>query len=237
MAQVILAQPAQRRGEQQVEEHLADQRPGHQQQRQVPLPQHNGNASEGKRLPIAWSRRHCAGDETARGKLIMTARELHPLARLTLVAVLICGSLTGTAGAQQPSQAQADAIRQSCRGDYQAHCAGVPTGGAAALQCLQHNLGSLSAPCRTAVSATEGGGSTNPPAAAAQGGPAPPPGAMPSMPPREVAAMMRRSCGGDFRALCRGVRPGGGRALACLADHQESLSPPCREAMAAARSR
>jgi len=34
---------------------------------------------------------------------------------------------------------------------------------------------------------------------------------------------------------CPGVTLGGGRAVACLADHQESLSPPCREALAAAR--
>jgi hypothetical protein len=166
----------------------------------------------------------------------MTARRLHPLVRLTLIAGLICGSLSGTASAQQPSQAQADAIRQSCRGDYQAHCAGVPTGGAAALQCLQRNLAGLSPACRTAVSATEGAGA-NPPAAASQGRPAPSPATAPPMTPREEAALMRRSCGGDFRALCRGVALGGGRALACLADHQESLSPPCREAMAAARGR
>ena len=167
----------------------------------------------------------------------MTARPLHPLVWLTLIAGLICGSLSGTATAQQPSQAQVDAVRSSCRGDYQAHCAGVPTGGAAALQCLQRNLAGLSPACRTAVSATEGAGAPNPPAAASQGGPAPSPAAAPPMAPREELAMMRRSCGGDFRALCRGVRPGGGRALACLADHQESLSPPCREAMAAARGR
>jgi hypothetical protein len=160
----------------------------------------------------------------------MKARPLHPLVRLTLLTGLICVAFTGAAGAQQPSQAQADAIRQSCRGDYQAHCAGVPTGGSAALQCLQRNLASLSSPCRTAVSATEGGSA---PSAASPGRPAP--AAAPPMTPREEAALMRRSCGGDFRALCRGVALGGGRAMACLADHQESLSPPCREAMAAAR--
>ena len=164
----------------------------------------------------------------------MTARPLHPLVRLTLLTGLICVAFTGAAGAQQPSQAQADAIRQSCRGDYQAHCAGVPTGGSAALQCLQRNLASLSSPCRTAVSATEGGSAPNP-SAASQGRPAPSPAMAPPMTPREEAALMRRSCGGDFRALCRGVALGGGRAMACLADHQESLSPPCREAMAAAR--
>lgn len=165
----------------------------------------------------------------------MTARPLPPLVRLTLIAGLICGALTAPAGAQRPSQAQTDAIRQSCRGDYQAHCAGVPTGGSAALQCLQRNLASLSPPCQTAVSATEGGGAPNPPSTASQGGP--PPSSSAPMAPREQAAMMRRACGGDFRALCHGVRPGGGRALACLADHQESLSPPCREAMAAAHGR
>jgi hypothetical protein len=180
---------------------------------------------------MAPSWRHCAHGRDGEGKRMMTIRLPHPLVRLTLIAGLICGSLTGTAGAQQPSQA--DAIRQSCRGDYQAHCAGVPTGGAAALQCLQRNLPSLSPVCQSAVSATEAGGAPTPPAAASQGGPA----AAPPMTPREAAAMMRRACGGDFRALCRGVRPGGGRALACLADHQESLSPPCRKALAAARGR
>jgi hypothetical protein len=164
----------------------------------------------------------------------MTARPLHPLVRLTLLTGLICVAFTGVAGAQPPSQAQADAIRQSCRGDYQAHCSGVPTGGSAALQCLQRNLASLSSPCRTAVSAAEGGGAPNP-SAASQGRPAPSPAMAPPMTPREEVALMRHSCGGDFRALCRGVALGGGRAMACLADHQESLSPPCREAMAAAR--
>jgi hypothetical protein len=48
-------------------------------------------------------------------------------------------------------------------------------------------------------------------------------------------ALMRRSCGGDFRAYCQGVRPGGGRGLACLAENQSRLSPSCRDALAEAR--
>ena len=43
------------------------------------------------------------------------------------------------ASAQQPTSAQASAIRSACRADYQANCAGVPTGGEAALACLQQN--------------------------------------------------------------------------------------------------
>ena len=46
-------------------------------------------------------------------------------------AMLLCQA--GAALAQgTPTQAQASAIRSACRTDYQAHCADVPTGGAAA---------------------------------------------------------------------------------------------------------
>jgi hypothetical protein len=139
---------------------------------------------------------------------------------------------TGSASAQQPTQAQTSAIKQSCRSDYQSYCASVPAGGRASLQCLQEHLVDLSPPCQTAVSAVSGGGSAHPPAAASQ---APPQGAPPAMSMREEMALMRRSCGGDFRAYCRGVQPGGGRGLACLSENQSRLSPPCRSALAEAR--
>jgi hypothetical protein len=156
------------------------------------------------------------------------------LSLLLSLSTLVLALLAGGAEAQ-PSQAQQNAIRQSCRSDYEAHCASVPTGGSAALQCLKDNAASLSPGCQAAVGATAGGAAARPPAAAPQGGTAAGGAAPPAMPMREEAALMRRSCGGDFRAFCRGVSLGGGRALACLADHNESLSPPCREALAAAR--
>jgi hypothetical protein len=150
-----------------------------------------------------------------------------------LIAVLL-SAVCGTAAAQQPSEAQVGAIRQSCRTDYQSYCSGVPTGGRAALQCLQGHMASLSPQCQSAVGAVVGGGSAGPPAQASQ--PAPHGAtAAPAMPMREQAALMRRSCGGDFRAYCQGVRPGGGRALACLAENQSRLSPSCRGALAEAQ--
>lgn len=139
-------------------------------------------------------------------------------------AALAVAALAGAASAQQPSQAQANAIRQSCRADYQAHCAGVPTGGQAALACLQQNAASLSLPCQHSLAAIGGGG---PPRAAAA---APPPSA------RQEAAVLRRSCEMDYRRLCHGIRPGGGRALACLRDNSQSLSPQCGNALMAAQS-
>jgi len=152
-----------------------------------------------------------------------------PSYRAAVLAGLLAG-LAAAASAQQPSQEQVNAIRQSCRADYEAHCSSVAPGGMQALQCLKSNMASLSPGCQAAVGATEGGG------AAAQPPPATPYRPVP-MTPREEAGLIRQACGGDFRRYCQGVRPGGGRALACLADHNESLSPPCRDALAAARSR
>src|SRR6266478_9273293 len=61
-----------------------------------------------------------------------------------------------SAAAQQPTSAQASAIRQACRADYQANCAGVPTGGQAALACLQRNAAKTSPACQQALSAAGG---------------------------------------------------------------------------------
>src|SRR6195256_7060316 len=56
---------------------------------------------------------------------------------------------------QAPTDAQRNAIRSECRSDYEAHCASIPPGGAASLQCLQKNMSSLSAGCQGAVRAVE----------------------------------------------------------------------------------
>jgi hypothetical protein len=94
-------------------------------------------------------------------------------------------------------------------------------------------MAGLSPACQTAVGAVAGGSSARPPAQPSQVPPAP--AAPPHMSMREEAAIMRRSCGGDFRAYCQGVRPGEGRAMVCLSENQARLSPPCRSALAEAR--
>ena len=158
---------------------------------------------------------------------------------LALLCVpLLCG-LAGPAAAQQPSKAQADAVRQSCRADYRSHCSDVPTGGMPALQCLKDHLAELSPPCQTAVGAAAGAANPSPPATTgkAPASKAPPPSAaVPQLTPREEAGLMRRSCGDDFRAYCSGVRLGGGRGLACLVENESRLSPACKGALAEARA-
>jgi cysteine rich repeat protein len=144
--------------------------------------------------------------------------------------------------AKKPSSAQISAIRSSCRNDYQKACAGVPTGGAAALNCLEKNKANLSANCQKAVNAASGGAAApatgGAPAAAATASPGTAPAAEPAlvlvlrpMRPREELFVLRSACGGDVRALCGGVAPGGGRIMQCLATQAASLSPACKDVL------
>jgi hypothetical protein len=143
--------------------------------------------------------------------------------------------------AKKPSSAQISAIRSACRSDYPRVCAGVPTGGAPALQCLEKNKSKLSASCEKAVAAASGGGDA--PAAGGAPGAAPAdaaaaPAAAPAvivlrpMRPREELFVLRSACGGDIRSLCGGVQPGGGRIMQCIAANAASLSPECRDVLA-----
>jgi len=143
------------------------------------------------------------------------------------------------APAKKPGSAQVAAIRSACRSDYQKVCAGVPTGGAPALQCLEKNKSKVSPACEQAVNAANGGNAA--PAAggaaatAATGSPGAAPAAAPApvlvlrpMRPREELFVLRSACGGDVRALCGGIAPGGGRIVQCLATQAASLSPACQ---------
>ncbi|MBV9654390.1 MAG: hypothetical protein JOZ42_07470 [Acetobacteraceae bacterium] len=144
---------------------------------------------------------------------------------------LIAGGLLGIAGpvsAQHPSQSQIAAIRSSCRSDYQSYCASVPTGGQQALSCLQEHAANLSPQCGQAVAAVGGGSG----AQEQSGRTAPQSGGN----PRQATSVLREECGMDYRTHCRGVRPGGGRAIACLKEHQDSLSSGCQNALSSLRS-
>lgn len=143
------------------------------------------------------------------------------------------------AAAKASGSTQASAIKSACSSDYPKVCAGVPPGGAPALQCLEKNKAKLSAACATAVSAASGGGNG---AVAAPAGAASAPATAPAAPPtvivlrplrpREELFIARSACGGDIRTLCAGVAPGGGRIAQCLASHAASLSPACRDVLA-----
>src|SRR3954466_13739144 len=75
-----------------------------------------------------------------------------PLGAVITAALLITAV---PAFSQAPSEAQREAIKSQCRSDYQAHCASIPPGGEASLQCLQKNMSILSSSCQSAVRAVE----------------------------------------------------------------------------------
>lgn len=144
--------------------------------------------------------------------------------------------------AAQPTSAQVSTIRSACRSDYPKVCAGVPTGGAPALQCLERNKAKLSAGCEKAVSAAGSGGATTTAAAgaapaAAGAAAASAPAAAPAvivlrpMRPREELFVLRSACGADVRTICGSVAPGGGRIVQCLATNAGQLSPACKSVL------
>lgn len=147
-----------------------------------------------------------------------------------------------TTPTQKPTDAQTAAIRSACRSDYQKNCASVPPGGAPALNCLEKSKSKLSPSCQQAVSAASGGSATpaggSSPGASTAANPAGAAAAAQTpvlvlrpMRPREELFVLRSACGGDVRALCGGVAPGGGRIVQCLAVRAGSLSPACKDVL------
>lgn len=158
-----------------------------------------------------------------------------PSSRMCLA--LLCLGMGGGVANAAPTAAEQQAIRSSCQSDYRAYCASVPTGGAAALQCLEKNLASLSPSCQEAVQAVGGASGATPVAPAApatEAAPATTAAPVQAQPdviviePGQAIALMRQACGADYRAHCAGVRIIGGGALACLVSHGASLSPSCK---------
>jgi hypothetical protein len=119
----------------------------------------------------------------------------------------------------------------------------VPTGGAAALQCLAKNQAKLSPSCGKAVAAVSAGatapaaaatGAASTPAADANPSPAataPPVLVLRPLRPLEEMRVARSACGADVRTLCAGVPAGGGRIARCLAANAAALSPACRDVL------
>jgi len=56
--------------------------------------------------------------------------------------------------------------------------------------------------------------------------------------PQELRDQLRataQTCRADLQRLCPGVRPGGGRILACLESNASAVSPDCSSAIATAQ--
>src|SRR6202161_3210532 len=84
--------------------------------------------------------------------MINALRRVSAFRASTMVILLAAATSAYSQARREPHRS---AIRSQCRSDYQAHCASVPPGGKASLQCLQQNMSSLSSGCQAAVRAVE----------------------------------------------------------------------------------
>ena len=166
--------------------------------------------------------------------------------RFLLLAGFLVPSICSFAQAQEPTQAQRDAIRSACRSDFITHCSSVQPGGKDALECLLRNEGKLSASCKTAVSAVAPKPEAPAAAAAAPAVPAATPvetptASSPSEPaPKTVAAKttddeikaVRQACTlNDFMAHCSWIAPSSPEVLLCLKANSADLSSSCQSAL------
>jgi hypothetical protein len=152
--------------------------------------------------------------------------------------------------AQQPTQAQRDAIRAACRSDFMANCSGVQPGGKEAFECLLQNDARLSASCQAAVNAAapkpaEVAAPAGPATAAPANSEAAPPAAKverappgiqvaPSEARDEQLKTVQQACTlNDFVAHCSWIAPGNPEILTCLKANAADLSPNCQAAVQA----
>jgi hypothetical protein len=154
--------------------------------------------------------------------------------RFYLLAGLLAAATLDAALAQQPTQAQRDAIRASCRSDFIENCSGVQPGGREALECLMRNDAKLSTACKEAVSAVAAkpAEAAEPPSPAASA----PPEAKPEAPAAtsapssdEALKDVQKACTlNDVMAHCSWIAPTNPEILLCLKANAAELSPDCQ---------
>ena len=99
--------------------------------------------------------------------------------------------------------ARAARADDACAADVRQFCGDVRVGGGRVESCLRDNEARLSAACKERRAATEARF-------------------------RHRVEELVAACGLDVDRLCSGVRPGGGRVVACLTRQQDDLSSSCR---------
>jgi len=96
----------------------------------------------------------------------------------------------------------------ACRADVEKLCKGIQPGGGRIAMCLKQHGSELSPGCREAIAEA-----------------------------KERINEFAEACKPDAEKLCKGVQPGQGRIMRCLAEHKDQLSAGCREKVARAESR
>ena len=85
-----------------------------------------------------------------------------------------------------------------CAADAKKFCGDVKPGGGRIAKCMKSHEAELSPACQAEMKRVE-----------------------------ERVEQIREECKADAQKFCKGIRPGGGRILACLKSHESELAPAC----------
>jgi hypothetical protein len=95
-----------------------------------------------------------------------------------------------------------------CAEDTAKLCPGVKPGEGRLVRCIKEHANELSPACREAMAES-----------------------------KQKVQDFSRACKESARKLCEGTKPGGGRILQCLKQHEAELTPECKEKMVRPKGR
>ena len=104
--------------------------------------------------------------------------------------------------------ASAEQNARPCAEDAAKLCQGMQPGGGRAAKCLKEHSSELSPACKDSMAKM-----------------------------KEKAKDFRQACKDDAKKLCKDEKRGGGRIVKCLTQHEDELSPACKEIMKQPRGR
>jgi hypothetical protein len=104
--------------------------------------------------------------------------------------------------------ASAEETARPCKDDAAKLCQGVKPGGGAVVRCLKEHSSELSPACKKNIAKA-----------------------------KKKAREVKEACKDDAQRLCEGIKPGGGKIMQCLKQHDDELTAECKEQMKKPRGR
>ena len=98
--------------------------------------------------------------------------------------------------------ASAEQNARPCADDAARLCQGMQPGDGHLAKCMKEHSGELSPACQERMAKI-----------------------------KEKAADFRHACKDDMKKICAGIEPGDGRIMQCMKQHEDELSPACKEMM------
>ena len=108
--------------------------------------------------------------------------------------------------------ASAEVTARPCREDAAKLCKDVKPGRGAIARCLKEHQSELSPACKDNMAKAKAKA-------------------------REKAKEVKEACKDDAKKLCEGIKPGHGKIIQCLKQHESDLSPACKEEISKSRGK